>query len=65
MNININIVELACELAERELEQTRAVGQINSVEDECGCIVYTDEAQDIFNDLYDEFYTMIENLSNK
>jgi hypothetical protein len=56
--ITINIVELASELADRELRKTFK-GKID-VDDEGEGTVYSNEAQDEFNDLYDEFYSMIE-----
>lgn len=64
MNVTINILELATELAEIEMEQNRNVGEITTIEDENGCIVYTNEAQDIFNELYDKYYSIIENCKN-
>ena len=60
-NVTINILELASELAERELENSRAIGEINTIEDESGCMVYTEEAQDKFNDLYDMYEEIILN----
>jgi hypothetical protein len=65
MNVTINIVELASELASIELEENRPIMEINTIEDENGCIVYTEEAQDIFNDLYDRYYAIIENTQIK
>ena len=62
MNVTINILELASELAEMEMEQNRNVGENTTIEDESGCIVYTDEAQDIFDTLYDKYYSLIDNL---
>lgn len=62
MNVKINIVELASELADLEMEQNRNTGEVNTVEDENGCIVYTEEAQEVFNDLYDKFYSLIDRL---
>ena len=62
MNVTINILELASELAELEMEENRALGEINTIEDENGCIVYTDEAQNIFDTLYDKYYSLIDNL---
>ena len=59
-NITVNILELASELASIELEENRPIMEINTIEDENGCIVYTEEAQDIFNDLYDKYYSVIE-----
>lgn len=66
MNVKINIVELASELASYELEENwcRSIAIWKGDEDD-ECIEYTDEAQDIFNDLYDKYYTLIENYSIK
>lgn len=58
MNATINITELASELADREL-RSFFNGEIDiETEDE---VRYTEEAQDVFNELYEEFYTLIEN----
>ena len=68
-NITINAIELASNLAERDLSNF-----ISTLSDEQydlkfpdgtyveteGEIVYTEEAQDLFNEFYDEFLTMIE-----
>ena len=64
MNVRINIIELASELAEMEMEQNRKVGEITTIEDGSGCIIYTEEAQDVFDDLYDKYYSLIERLKN-
>ena len=62
MNATINILELASELAELEmLENYSDSIEIYSDEDK-DCIVYTDEAQDIFDTLYDKYYSLIDNL---
>jgi hypothetical protein len=60
-NITINIVELASELADLELENNWMDSIKVWVEEENGDLRYTEEAQDIFNDLYDKYYSMIEN----
>lgn len=63
--ITINQVKLATKLAERELENT--YGDDDSlwqIDDEYSNEIYTDEAQDKFNYLYDEFYNMIENCED-
>lgn len=61
MNVTINILELASELAENEiLEKYSDTIETYSDEDE-DCIVYTDEVQDIFDELYDKYYSLIEN----
>jgi hypothetical protein len=64
MNITINIVELASELASQELEDNWGDSMViwQDAEDEPNVTRYTDEAQDIFNDLYDKYYTFIDNL---
>lgn len=58
--IKINILELASELAHKELVKDWS-DSIKIYEDEnAGITYYTDEAQDIFNDLYDKYFTFIE-----
>ena len=67
-NITINAIELASNLAHEKLMQHYENLQDNrdfefpnklviETEDK---IVYTEEAQDLFNEFYDEFLTMIE-----
>ena len=67
-NITINAIELASNLAHEKLMQYYENLQDNrdfefpngvtiETEDE---IVYTEEAQDLFNEFFDEFLTMIE-----
>jgi hypothetical protein len=60
-NVTINIVELASELANMELENNWMDSIKVWVEDDDGSLSYTEEAQDIFNDLYDKYYSVIEN----
>lgn len=60
MNVTINIIELASELAHKEL-----IGWVSNeaelFEDpEAGVTNYTDYYQDIFNELYDKYYSIIE-----
>lgn len=63
MNVKINIIELASELADLELAKHFEYSSICVwQEDESECLVYTDEAQDVFNDLYDKFYSLIDRL---
>jgi hypothetical protein len=57
--ITINAVELASELAARHLERVH-YDRIQIWEESEEGERYTEEAQDIFNDLYDEYYTLIE-----
>lgn len=60
MNITINIVELASELADADLMLHYGY---NMYKDEDDCISYTEEGQDIFNQLYDKYYAIIENCN--
>jgi hypothetical protein len=60
-NVTINIIELASELANMELENNWMDSIKVWVEDDDGSLSYTEEAQDIFNDLYDKYYSVIEN----
>lgn len=63
MNVKINIVELASELADLELAKHFEYSSICVwQEDDNECLVYTEEAQEIFNDLYDKFYSLIDRL---
>ena len=62
MNIKINIIEVASELAEKEMIKYFSDDlELYSDEDEY-CIVYTDEAQDLFNTLYDKYFDLLYNL---
>jgi hypothetical protein len=65
MNVTINILELASELASYELEETWGDTIKIYNEDENGDTYYTEQAQEIFNDLYDKFYSIIENYTIK
>ena len=58
MNITINALELASELAHDELMRT-FMGDVYRPED-ANLTEYTDEAQDRFNELYDEKLTYLE-----
>jgi hypothetical protein len=60
MNVTINIVELASELASYELNENWGDTIEIYIEDENGDTYYTDQAQEIFNDLYDKYYAVIE-----
>ena len=58
--ITINKLELASELANAKLEREWS-DSIKICEDEfAGITTYTDKAQDIFNEYYDEYLTLIE-----
>ena len=59
-NITINILELASELAHIKL-MNEWRDSIRIFEDETASVtVYTEEAQDIFNEYYDNYLTLIE-----
>lgn len=59
--VKINKIELASELAHDRLVREFPNMKIYE-EDEIGITVYTDEAQDIFNEFYDDYLTMIEEI---
>ena len=74
MKVQVNILELATELANQKIIRyqkdalngfTHCLPLPNGInkEDEHGEISYTDEAQQLFNQYYDEFFTIIEKLS--
>jgi hypothetical protein len=58
--ITINKIELASELANRKLEANWSDSIKIYEDEEAGITNYTDEAQDIFNEYYDEYLTLIE-----
>jgi hypothetical protein len=59
-NIKINKLELASELAHIKLVDNWSES-IKIYEDEDATVLnYTDEAQDIFNELYDDYLNLIE-----
>ena len=63
MNININILEVASELAHKKIEEHfefEAKKIYEWVSDEESR--YTEEAQDLFNEWYDEYYEFLEGL---
>ena len=64
MNITINIVELASELASEDLYENWNYSIKIYKDDDADVLEYTDEAQDIFNDLYDKYYSIIENAKS-
>lgn len=62
MNVIINVVELASELASLELHHVfQSLGRENEhlVEEKNGDTRYTEEAQDLFNDLYEKYWDII------
>lgn len=70
----VNICELCSELAHKRLieyykevyhhtseEEIENMIMIDDLDE--GTFVYTEQAQDMFNQLYDEYWTIIENLA--
>jgi hypothetical protein len=63
MDIKVNILELASELADKELQEKWDYRDGQAfVDDEDGGLMYSETAQEIFNRLYDEYYTIIDQL---
>ena len=63
MNVTINIVELASELADKDLEGHFGQNRWTSIDDTNeDTLIYTEEAQDLFNEYYDYYYSVIENF---
>lgn len=82
--ISINIVEVASEMADKELNRRQQIalhykeyspyplldnGIMKEVYEDDGETVaevcYTEEAQDVFNELYDEYYNFLSNFKIK
>ena len=59
-NIEINKLELASELAHIKLVDNWSDSIKIYEDDTAGITNYTDEAQDIFNELYDDYLNLIE-----
>ena len=57
----INVVELASELADASLIANWSESIQIFQDDQVEILEYTEEAQDIFNELYDNFYDVILN----
>jgi hypothetical protein len=62
MNVTVNILELASDLAHNELESLFNEEDVVIYKEDEDTFVYTDQAQEVFNELYDKYYTIIENL---
>lgn len=62
MDITINIVEVASELAHKELEKRfDYIQEMIYVAPTDDVTHYTEDAQHLFNNLYDEFYDLLWN----
>jgi hypothetical protein len=62
MNVTVNILELASELAHNELETSFNEEAVVIYKEDEDTFVYTDEAQEVFNELYDKYYTIIDQM---
>jgi hypothetical protein len=62
--ITINKLELASELANIKLEINWQDKIQIYVDEEEGITTYTEEAQDIFNDYYDDYLNLIESCKH-
>jgi hypothetical protein len=62
MNVTVNILELASDLAHNELETSFNEEAVVIYKEDEDTFVYTDEAQEVFNELYDKYYTIIDQL---
>lgn len=77
MEVTVNILELASELADievnkifhnkysPELNKEEIDQLIHAYDEDSDCVVYTPEAQDIFNQVYDDFFEVISNIAIK
>jgi hypothetical protein len=63
MDVKVNILELASELADKELREKWDYrdGQID-IEDGQGGMMYSETAQEIFNLFYEDYYTIIDQI---
>lgn len=62
--ITINKLELASELANIKLEREWRDSIKIYVDEEEGITTYTEEAQDLFNEYYDEYLSLIESCKH-
>ena len=62
MNIKINIVELSSELADKDIETHFGENRWIESDDE---LIYTEEAQNLFDEYYDYYYQIIDELKIK
>ena len=62
--ITINKIELASELASMKLEREWRDSIKIYVDEEEGITTYTEEAQDLFNDYYDDYLSLIESCKH-
>ena len=62
MNVTINILELASELADHEVQEHFKYSSIPVYDEDDDEIRYSNEAQEVFDELYDKYYAIIEKI---
>jgi hypothetical protein len=65
MNVTINILELASELADHEVQEHFKYSSIPVYDEDEYEIRYSDEAQEVFDELYDKYYAIIDQIAIK
>ena len=65
MNVTINILELASELADHEVQEHFKYSSIPIYDEDEDEIRYSDEAQEVFDELYDKYYAIIDQIAIK
>ena len=69
MLVTVNIIELSCELADKRLLDEYPEYRENEdslwKDPQATVLEYCEEAQDRFNEWYDYYYTIIENLTEE
>ena len=60
--IKINIIEVASELADIKVQEFFQYVDEEIFKSDLNEITYTEDAQDLFNDYYDEYLTLLTNL---
>ena len=63
MERKINIIEAAAELAHKRLVEIVGNEDLLYEDPQAGILMYTDEHQDTFNDLYDEYFDLLLDIS--
>lgn len=64
MNISINILEVASELADLKVHEVFEINGLKShvLDTENDCYIYTELGQDVFNEWYDYYYEFLESM---
>jgi len=64
MNISINILEAASELADLRVQEVFENKDLKShvLDTENDCYIYTEVAQDVFNEWYNYYYEFLQSI---